>query len=463
MKKTQKKNRYLPLYAAIVACLVALTAMIVLLMLFSMSITAFAADSSMNNNDKDMEIDVSAKYEQYIDGIYKAELKNGSVSVTVADGVTVSISGVSADAKWMEVFPIPATEAAALEWMGSAINQHGILSHAYMISCVNQNGNRTYASGGTVSITCNHCYKREIVVGLNPDGTATVIDSANGTTFVPNGNTYFIIAEKKAVAGITVPVRGDENEIHADVTIDGDTVELHELDFDEIDHIVGDHVNTGIVEIDLTKLDDEITKIELPMASIKHIVEAAEEAHNDTETLQIDFPHGSVKLDDKTLRAIIDTVGEVTTVDLVLESVGTERLNGKQDAALDGQKVYGGYEAYLICNKTGVRVFNFKGGAATLNVPFEIPNGLKVERFAVWYVADDGTIEKMDTHYEDGYLVWEVGHFSDFIIVYEGDETPDVPGGVQTGDNSMIGLWVVIAVLSAGMIFFPVFWKKRIS
>ena len=90
----------------------------------------------------------------------------------------------------------------------------------------------------------------------------------------------------------------------------------------------------------------------------------------------------------KVLRAIIDMVGEETTVDLVLESVGTERLNGKQDAALDGQNVYGGYE---------------------------------------------------------------------------GDETPDVPGGAQTGDNSMIGLWVVIAVLSAGMIFFPVFWKKRIS
>ena len=259
----------------------------------------------------------------------------------------------------------------------------------------------------------------------------------------------------------TVPVRGDENEIHADVTIDGDTVELHEFDFDEIDHIIGDHVNTGIVEIDLTELDDEITKIELPMASIKHIVEAAEEAHNDTEALQIDFPHGSVKLDDKTLRAIIDTVGEETTVDLVLESVGTDRLNDTQDKALEGAKVYGGYEAYLICNNTGVRVSDFKGGVATLSVPFEIPNGLKAEKFAVWYVADDGTTEKLETWHDDGKLHWSVGHFSDYIIVYEGDETPITPGGAQTGDNSMIGLWITIAVLSAGMIFILVFWKRR--
>lgn len=128
------------------------------------------------------------------------------------------------------------------------------------------------------------------------------------------------------------------------------------MDFEEIDHIVGDHVNTGIVEIDLTKLEDEITVIELPMASIKHIVEAAEEAHNDTEALQIDFPNGSVKLDDKALRAIIDTVGEETTVDLVLESVGTDRLNNEQKVALDDLTVYGGVEAYLLCNTTSIRV-----------------------------------------------------------------------------------------------------------
>ena len=197
------------------------------------------------------------------------------------------------------------------------------------------------------------------------------------------------------------------------------------------------------------------------MASIKHIVEAAEEALNDTEALQIDFPQGSVKLDDKTLRTIIDTVGEETTATLVLESVGTERLNDKQDAALDGQKVYGGYEAYLVCNTTGIRISDFKGGVATLSVPFEIPNGLKAEKFTVWYVADDGTIEKLDTYYKDGHLVWAVGHFSDFIIVYEGDETPITPGGAQTGDNSMIWLWVTISVVSAGVIFFLVFWKRR--
>ena len=135
-------------------------------------------------------------------------------------------------------------------------------------------------------------------------------------------------------------------------------------------------------------------------------------------------------------------------------------MNEKQENAVKDWKIYGGYEAYLFCVKGNKRISDFDGGVATLSVPFEIPNGLKAEKFAVWYVADDGSTERLETWHEDGKLCWSVDHFSDFIIVYEGDETLTSPGA-QTGDNSMIWLWVTIAVLSAGMIFFLVFWKRR--
>lgn len=56
---------------------------------------------------------------------------------------------------------------------------------------------------------------------------------------------------------------------------------------------------------------------------------------------------------------------------------------------------------------------------------------------------------------------------SNYYVVWEkktGGETPvtpNTPNSPQTGDNSMIWLWVTIAVVSAGMIFFLVFWKRR--
>ena len=433
-----------------------LAALLAVVLVCSMSFPAYAAEEEKENN-------VTVKYVTTVEGAYVSDVKNGAASIS-ADGVSVSVTGAPSNAKTLVVIPMAGD---ALSWIDSCVD--GDAKAAYDIHFEDAEGNRIGANGVSVSVAVSS--SELIVSSVNTPGADKSLSSTtsgSNVTFTTDGSNYYVVWEKKTGGEtpdpgetITVPVRGDENEIHADVTIDGDTVELHELDFAEIDHIVGDHVNTGIVEIDLTELDDEITKIELPMASIKHIVEAAEEAHNDTEALQIDFPNGSVKLDDKTLRAIIDTVGEETTVDLVLESVGTDRLNDTQDAALDGQKVYGGYEAYLVCNNTGVRVSDFKGGVATLSVPFEIPNGLKAEKFAVWYVADDGTTEKLDTRYENKHLVWDVGHFSDFIIVYEGDETPITPGGAQTGDNSMIWLWVTIAVLSASMIFFLIFWKRR--
>ena len=433
-----------------------LAALLAVVLVCSMSIPAFAAEEEKENN-------VTVKYVTTVEGAYVAPVQNGVASIN-ADGVSVSVTDAPSNAKTLVVIRMTGD---ALSWIDSCVD--GEAKAAYDIHFEDTEGNRISANGANVSVSVSG--SELTVSSVNTSGTDKNLSSTtsgSNVSFTTDGSNYYVVWEKKSGGEtadpgetITVPIRGDENEIHADVTVDGDTVELHELDFEEIDHIVGDHVNTGIVEIDLTELDDEITKIELPMASIKHIVEAAEEAHNDTEALQIDFPHGSVKLDDKTLRAIIDTVGEVTTVDLVLESVGTDRLNDKQDKALEGAKVYGGYEAYLICNNTGIRVSDFKGGVATLSVPFEIPNGLKAEKFSVWYVADDGTTEKLDTRYENEHLVWDVGHFSDFIIVYEGDETPITPGGAQTGDNSMIWLWVTIAVVSAGMIFFLVFWKKR--
>ena len=432
-----------------------LAALLAVVLVCSISIPVFAAQDEKENN-------VTVKYVTTVDGAYVAEVINGTASIS-ADGVTICVTGAPSTAKTLVVISMTGD---ALSWIDSCVD--GDAKAAYDIHFEDTEGNRISANGANVSVSVSG--SELTVSSVNTSGTNKNLSSTTSdgsVSFTTDGNYYYVISEKDGGETpdpgdtITVPIRGGENEIHADVTIDDDTVELHELDFDEIDHIVGDHVNTGIVEIDLTELDEKITKIELPMASIKHIVEAAEEAHNDTEALQIDFPNGSVKLDDKALRAIIDTVGEETTVDLVLESVGTDRLNDTQDAALDGQKVYGGYEAYLVCNNTGVRVSDFKGGVATLSVPFEIPNGLKAEKFAVWYVADDGTTEKLDTRYENEHLVWDVGHFSDFIIVYEGDETPITPGGAQTGDNSMIWLWVTIAVLSASMIFFLIFWKRR--
>ena len=433
-----------------------MTILLTVILVCSMSVPAFAAQ-------EEKEIDVIVKYVTTVEGAYVAKLKNGAVSIN-ADGVSVSVTGAPSNAKTFVV--IPMTDEA-FRWIDGCVD--GDAKAAYDVHFEDANGNRIGANGASVSVAVSG--SELIVSSVNTSGIGKNLSSTTSggsVSFTTDGSHYYVIYEKDGgnqpgpgSDTVTVPVRGDDNEIHADVTIDGDTVELHELDFDEIDHIIGDHVNTGIVEIDLTNLDEKITKIELPMASIKHIVEAAEEAHNDTEALQIDFPHGSVKLDDKTMRAVVEQA-ECNEVMLVLESVGESRLNKTQKNAVSDWNIYGGYEAYLLCVKGNKRISDFEGGVATLSMPFEIPNGLKAEKFAVWYVADDGKTEKLDTRYENEHLVWDVGHFSDFIIVYEGDETPTTDPTEPNGNFPWWIIPIIVVVLGGGG--FAIYWfviKKK--
>lgn len=437
-----------------------LAALLAVVLVCSMSIPAFAAEEEKENN-------VTVKYVTTVEGAYVSDVKNGAASIS-ADGVSVSVTGAPSNAKTLVVIPMAGD---ALSWIDSCVD--GDAKAAYDIHFEDAEGNRIGANGVSVSVAVSG--SELIVSSVNTSSTDKNLSSTtsgSNVSFTTDGSHYYVIYEKDGgdqpgPSGdtVTVPVRGDENEIHADVTIDGDTVELHELDFDEIDHIIGDHVNTGIVEIDLTNLDEKITKIELPMASIKHIVEAAEEAHNDTEALQIDFPHGSVKLDDKALRAIIDTAGEETTVDLVLEPVETDRLNNEQKAAVDDLTVYGGVEVYLLCNTTSIRVSDFKGGVATMYVPFTLPEGVSADKISVWHIADDGTKEKMNTSYENGVLTWEVGHFSDFIIATEKSADPGTDP-IEPTEPNLAFLWWLIPVSLVTLVGsgFAIYWfviKKK--
>ena len=428
--------------------------LLALIMLSSLSIPALAAE--------DESIDVYAKYIQNINGEYTAAVENGSATVTTPDG-TVTVTNASNGAVTLVVIPM---KGEALTWVDGCVDTDAIA--AFDIHFLDANGNRINVNGAKVSITVTGTELTvSSVTTSGADKTLTSEVAGGKVSFTTDGSHYYVIAKK--VSGeepgpgdtVTVPIRGDENEIHADVTIvDEETVKLEELDFEEIDQVVGDHVETGIVEIDLTGLDDDVTKVVLPVTTVEYIVEAAEEAHNDTEALQIDFPHGSVKLDDKTMRTIVEQA-QGSEVMLVLENVGETRLNDTQDAALEDKNVIAGFEAYMVCVSANKRISDFEGGVATLSVPFTIPAGYSESGYVVWHVADNGTLEKLTSWFSGGRLHWDVGHFSDFIVTYEDEVEPDLPNSPQTGDNSMIGLWMMIMVLSAGIIFILAFWKRR--
>ena len=189
---------------------------------------------------------------------------------------------------------------------------------------------------------------------------------------------------------------------------------------------------TGVVKIDLSGLNIDIDRVNLPTNSIKVIVNAAEHAHNNTVALAVVFRHGTVTLDDKTMRAVINqTKGSL--IRLVLDDAGTARLNHTQKTAIAGLNVHGGMAVYLLCVTGNKRISDFEGGVATLSIPFPVPAGHQASAFHALYVSDKGNIEWLATRYEDGKLHWDVGHFSDFVIVYDENKTnPDTDSDSST-------------------------------
>ena len=151
---------------------------------------------------------------------------------------------------------------------------------------------------------------------------------------------------------------------------------------------------------------------------------------------------------------------------MLLESVGIDRLNDEQKTAIDGWNILGGVEAYLLCNTTSIRVSDFKGGTATMYVPFILPEGISVDEISVWHIADDGAKEKMNSTYADGVLSWDVGHFSDFIIASEKAATTGPINPTEPSEPDLGFLWwlIPVSVVTLGGGGFAIYWfviKKK--
>ena len=230
----------------------------------------------------------------------------------------------------------------------------------------------------------------------------------------------------------TIPVSGEAVTIRITVTINGTTATISEIDPAELKKVIG---TTGIVKIDLSGLNMDIDRVNLPTNSIKVIVNAAEHAHNDAVSLAVVFRHGTVTLDNKTMRAVINqTKGSL--IRLVLDDAGTAQLNHTQKTAIAGLNVHGGMEVYLLCVTGNKRISDFEGGVATLSIPFPVPAGHQASAFHALYVSDAGDMEWLATRYADGKLHWDVGHFSDFVIVYdENKANPDTASDRSTKKN----------------------------
>lgn len=129
--------------------------------------------------------------------------------------------------------------------------------------------------------------------------------------------------------------------------------------------------------------------------------------------LTVKLPTVGVTLDTAALAAISGQAGAEVT--LQCELVGMEGLTSQQQAALEEKTVESILQLELESN--GGLIHDFKGGVATIQL-----NNAAGTTMEVYYLAPDGTMEKLEATQTGGLLTFQTGHFSEYVLIPQAQE-----------------------------------------
>ncbi len=177
------------------------------------------------------------------------------------------------------------------------------------------------------------------------------------------------------------------------------------------------------LEIENNKAYSKGTSIELP-----------KDALTDLETLNIKLKDVSAVLDAQMLRLITD--------DLRLEIclITSNELNDVQNQALKDMTIKEIVSAMMFSGSN--KISDFEGGKVDIKIPFALANDTDASDYQVLYVAPDGEVEEIESAYvvenEQSFIVMTTDHFSEFVIVYnENDSSDDDNSSTGDGDSQL--------------------------
>ena len=231
-------------------------------------------------------------------------------------------------------------------------------------------------------------------------------------------------------ASVTVPISGDDNTIHVSASVSGGKATIQKVDLTKLDKVIGDHVeNVGTITIDFSVLDKPITTVEIPSNVVKQIADAVNAPHNDAKSLEIILSNGisiefdAVALGEKTTQAD----GQDITISIKPSEDLT--LTAAQQEAIKNRPVYD------ISVTSGGKHISDMGGKITIHAPYELRSGEYPRGIMVWYVDENGKLERCETSYNPvrKLVNWHTDHLSLYMIDY--DETLVISPFTDVGED----------------------------
>ena len=216
------------------------------------------------------------------------------------------------------------------------------------------------------------------------------------------------------------------------------------VDEEKADTLVQETVTSGsktLELIDKDSIEGTVTSVTVAVEDLKTISDKIENNQN-INSVSIATSAGEVIIEKEVLSDILANTDAETIVVEVVDA--KDQLNEEQ------KKVVGDNPVYDINIRAGSEyITNFNGNSITISIPYELQPGEDPNNLVVYYLKDDGTVEKMKGTYKDGKVSFETNHLSKFVIAYEAQEpvTPDNPDKPAKEDNDNTLYYIVAAIV----------------
>lgn len=207
----------------------------------------------------------------------------------------------------------------------------------------------------------------------------------------------------------------------------------------DIDKIVDDAVSSGSNSVTITDVSDieNVSSVTISKDDLQNVLDKLDSEDSISEAV-VTLPEGSVSIGKDVLSSILETSGE--------ESLTIKVSDAKNELNEEQQKIVGDRPVYNITMMSGSeKITSFNGKTITISIPYELKENEDPDNIVVYYVKDDGTIEKMNCTYKDGKVSFETDHLSYFAISYEVPEP--VPEEPANNDNDNTIYYVIAAVV----------------
>ena len=271
------------------------------------------------------------------------------------------------------------------------------------VATVDSSGTVTAVSTGTAAITVTTADGTKtatcaVTVSTNSSGSGGGSGGGGGgTTTSPT---------------VTVPVSGDKSTVHVSASVSGTTATVSKIDTSQIENVIGDNGQASMVEIDFTGLGKTIDTVKLPAAAIKDI--AAKAQNEEVGGLTVKLPEAEISFDANALSAIQAQAGSQIT--LTVTPAKPADLNSRQKEAVGSAPVFD-----LTLRSSNGAITDFRGGYATVSLPYTLTAGQNPSGVVVYYLDNTGNITPCTTMYDvrSKSAIFTTGHLSLYFVGYD--------------------------------------------